>query len=786
MISNLIEKTAINRPWKTLTFILAVTIVLGMGVTKFTFSNDYRDFFSDENPQLMEWEKLQNIFTKTDNVLFSVTPKSGDVFNPQLLSIISELTEAGWKIPHTTRVDSITNFQHIESQQDNLLVSDLLPDPNNITFEDIEKIRKESLSHSSLVNLLINPEGTTTAINVTTLLSEKPRAEIQEIGDYVYQLAESFESRYPQINIHITGAVPYNYSITEATKKDLGSVMPIMYLVVLVIIGLFLRTFVGVIATFITTVFAITVTMGSAGWSGIVLMAPSLSAPTIIMTMMVANSVHIFVTFYKYYLPHENKNNAIIKTIKSNLSPIIITNVTTAVGFLTMNFSDVPPYRDLGNMVAGGLIFVVLFTLILIPTLLRLLPCKSFSATNKNNSGYSRFANFVIERPLTIIAVFSLAAIILIGGTSRLELNDLFVEWLDDRYEFRNDSDFINTHLTGVYRLDWSLDSGEVDGINDPDYLLSVDKLTQWARNQNNVVHVQSLSDTIKELNMKIHNGNSDFYRIPEDRMLASQLLLLYEMSLPKGLDLNNMINVSKSATHFIIRTRNMSTKKLLALENETKEWLSVNARPSMLNEAASTTILFANIADRNIQALLGGTLLALVLISVLLIVPLKSIKFGLVSLIPNLLPVAIGFGIWGLLVSHIGLAISIVVGMTLGIVVDDTVHFLTKYLRFRREQGYSPEESIRQTFIQVGPALLCTSVVLVTGFSILATSGFEINSQMGALTSIIIFVACAADFLLLPAILLVLERKKVLSVSPIIFSSAKSSSKLLLKGQGN
>ncbi|AOE49303.1 efflux RND transporter permease subunit [Kangiella sediminilitoris] len=771
MFLKFIERVSLKYSWLILIAALLISFAFGAGVKNFTFSNDYRDFFSEENPQLAEWEELQKVYSKTDNVLFALTFEQGDVFAPEKLKVIQELTEASWKVPHATRVDSITNFQDIKAQGDDLLVDDLVESGMTLDKQQLAYIQKVATEHPLLVNRLINPQGTTAAVNVTTLLSEKPRAQVQEIGDYVYQLADEFRAKYPNLQIHISGAVPYNYALTDASKEDLKSVMPLMYLAALVLLGLLLRTIGGVFATWIMILISLIASMGAAGWAGITLMAPSLSAPTIIMTMVVANCVHLLVTFYQKFKPGVDKKDAILETYKINISPVIVTNITTAIGFLTMNFSDVPPYRDLGNMVAGGLIFVVLFSLFVLPAIMNIFPLKPKKAKSQGGGVYAKLADFIVTKYKVVMLSFVFLATFMALGVSKLEFNDKFVEWLDDRYEFRQDSDFINDNLTGLYRLDWSLESGENNGISSPEYLQVLDGFTDWARSQEGVVHVHSMIDIFKEMNMKMHGGDPAYYRVPESKQLASQLLLVYELSLPKGLDLTNTVNISKSATKFVIRTSNMDSQELLALESRAEDWLVQNAPESMVSEAASTSILFANISKRNIQALLGGTLIALALISILLIAPLRSFKFGVMSLIPNLLPALLGFGIWGLLVGQVGLAISIVVGMTLGIVVDDTVHFLSKYLHYRRERNMTTPEAVKETIITVGPALFGTTVILAMGFAMLATSGFEINSQMGALTAITIVIAFIGDFFLLPCLMMLFDRstQKVESEQPVV-----------------
>jgi hypothetical protein len=269
------------------------------------------------------------------------------------------------------------------------------------------------------------------------------------------------------------------------------------------------------------------------------------------------------------------------------------------------------------------------------------------------------------------------------------------------------------------------------------------------------------LTDTFKRLNQSMHGDSSDWYRLPAERELAAQYLLLYEMSLPYGLDLNNQINIDKSATRMTVMLYNMTTNSVLELEQRSRQWMQDNLPPSMQNDAASPTLMFSHIGERNIRSMLLGTTVALLLISLILVFALRSPRIGLLSLLPNLIPAALAFGVWGLFVGQIGLALSVVTGMTLGIVVDDTVHFLSKYLRARREKGLDAQDAVRYAFSTVGLALVVTSIVLIAGFMVLTFSAFTLNSNMAFMTAVTIFFALIADFLLLPPLLMAVDGKE-------------------------
>jgi predicted RND superfamily exporter protein len=272
------------------------------------------------------------------------------------------------------------------------------------------------------------------------------------------------------------------------------------------------------------------------------------------------------------------------------------------------------------------------------------------------------------------------------------------------------------------------------------------------------VTHVSSIADVFKRLNKNMNGDDPTFYRLPENRDLAAQYLLMYEMSLPFGLDLTNQLNHDKSATKVAITLKNLGSKEMLVLEQQVLSWMAQHY-PQYQVEVSSTALMFGHIGERNMASMLQSLPLALVLISLLLVFSLRSWRLGLISLVPNMVPAIAGFGLWQLGSGEINLGLSVVASMSLGIIVDDTVHFLAKYQHARRE-GRDAEQAIRYAFHSVGHALVITTVVLVLGFAVLMLSTFRLNSDMGMLTSMILVLALLIDFLLLPALLLRFDRR--------------------------
>ncbi len=726
-----------------------------------SFRSDYRVFFSSDNPQMLAFEELQNTYDKADNVLFVLAPKDGEVFTPRILADIQWLTEQAWQVPYSSRVDSITNFQYSHAEEDELIVEDLVAgDPADLTEAELKEIGDIALAEPNLRNRLINPERSVTGVNVTVQLPEDSLLAVPEVVTFVRDLADQAEARNPDLEVRMTGVVIMNNAFPEASFGDLKVLYPLMLLVVMILLWLMLRSVSGVVITLFILLLSTLTGLGIAGWSGIAMSGPLSSAPTIILTMAVADSVHLLVTFLQNLRRGMTKADAMVESLRINMTPVFMTSLTTVIGFLTMNFSEVPPLNDLGNTVAMGVAMAFVFSVTFLPAVIMILPFKAKARASRGTALMDRLSNFVIVRRKPLLYGMALLSIALIAFVPRNELNDEFVKYFSPAIDFRADTDFTTDNLTGLYTIFYGIESGESQGVSDPEFLKKMEAFSEYAEQQPEVMHVQTITDTLKRLNRNMHADDEAWQKLPDNRELAAQYLLLYELSLPYGLDLNNQLNIDKSATRIQLSLHSLSSQAMIDLEDRFSDWFAENA-PDLEYKAASPGLMFAHIGQRNITSMLEGSLLALVLISIALMFMLRSFKLGMISLIPNLIPIGVGFGIWGLFVANVGMGLSVVTGMVLGIVVDDTVHFLSKYLRARREKGLSSPDAVRYAFSTVGVALSVTTLVLVAGFLVLGLSDYVMNADMGVLTAITIAAALIIDFLLLPPLLMKLEERE-------------------------
>lgn len=742
--------------WRWLIIVATLLIVgfIASGASSIGFSSNYRVFFSEDNEQLVAFETLQNTYSKSDNILFVMAPENGQVFTHKTLTAVQALTERSWQLPYSTRVDSITNYQHTEAEDDDLLVNDLVEFPKRA---DLDKVKSIALNEPLLINRLISPRAHVTAVNATIQLPQISDNEIAEVVASARKMAEQFKLDHPGIKIHLTGSVMLGNAFAESAQKDMTNLVPIMFLVIIVALWLLLRSITATFSTVTVIFLSIATAMGMFGWLDWTLTGPSSSAPTIITTMAVADCVHILVTFLFNMRQGMEKSLAMQESIRINLQPVFVTSLTTMLGFMTMNFSEVPPFRDLGNTVAMGVVAAFFLSVLFLPALVMVLPIRIKKQAQASHKNIDKIAQFVISQRRAILYGSAIVSILIFAAIPLNKVNDEFVKYFKDGVEFRKDTDFTAENLSGIYTLEYSLLSGESGGISDPHFLKQIEAFSDWLEIKPEVVHVEAITEIFKRLNKNMHGDDPDYFKLPDSKELAAQYLLLYEMSLPFGLDLNNQLNVDKSSVRVFVVLENISSERTLELEQEIANWLQTNTTISEFY-AASPNIMFSHIGQRNVDSMISGVGYALIIICLIMITVLKSIKLGVLSLVPNLIPIGAAFGLWGIFNGNVGISVATATGMILGIVIDDTVHFLSKYQRARTEKGYSSEQAVQYAFATVGTALWVTTLVLVAGFMVLALSDFNMNAHMGIFTACTITLALIFDFIALPAMLLKMD----------------------------
>jgi uncharacterized protein len=741
--------------------LVAVT-ALTAGAQYLWFESSYRIFFKDDNAQLLAHDAIEAEYTKADNVAFILAPRDGRVFTRDTLRAVRELTEIGWTVPRSIRVDSISNFQYSYAEGDDLIVHDLVRDPDDMDEAELRRLERLALSEPALVDGLISRRAHVTSVNVRLEMpsdSQEAGTATREIMDFAESVKADFEARYPQLTIYLMGQVVVNHAFNATAERDAATLVPVMFAVVILLLALFLRSFTATAVTTFVIITSILATVGVLGWLGYQVNQINVSAPVIILTLAVSDCVHVLVHYLQDLRRGMDKAAAMTHALELNLVPVFLTSLTTAIGFFSLNASETPPFRELGTVVGLGVFGAMVWTMTFLPALMLWLPTRSKLEPRLQSFTLADAADRILRHHRIVFWGLLLVAAGLFACIPRNDLNDDSVDYFHETLPVRQAIDFVSDNLTGIDNISYSLPAGETGGIYEPAYLKQVEAFAEWWKQHPEVAHVSTFLDVVKRLNRTMHGDDPAYDRLPDDRELIAQYVLLYELSLPQGLDLNDGVNFDKSATRLSVNIHNVKSRELMELEERGRLWLEQHA-PELKTHGSSVSIMFAHLGQDNIYSMMRGAVIALLLISLTLIIALRSVKFGLLSLLPNAFPAGMAFGLWGIFSGQVNLAVAAVFSITLGIVVDNTIHFFSKYLYARQRLGRATEDAIRYAFSTVGAALLVTTSALTFGFLILAQSDFDVNASMGLMTAMVIGIALVFDLLFLPGLLMVFDRR--------------------------
>ena len=745
----------VEKPRIALLLILITVALAAIGLKNLKIKSDHRVYFDKDNISLQNYEQLKDTYSGDDTLMIGIEASEGELLTPQNIKAIQKLTQAMWKLPYVTRVDSLSNFQRIYAAGDEeVIIEDYIPKEKKLSSQDIISIRSLIAKDDDLVGRLINPSMDFTVVIANLDIITNYDSAVPNAAQATRKLIAKFEANFPNLRFLESGGIMLNNAFAEASQSDIKSLIPIMYLVVTILTYFILRSLLGVCLVLLIVSLATIVGMGVLGWLGIPLSPPSAIAPIVIMTVSIADAVHIF-TDYTQRLRNSKSSHFITltKTIEELLMPLFVTSFTTAIGFLALNFSDSPPFRHLGTASAVGVVFAFISSIWALPAIIILFKKTAPRLPILKENMFECISHFNAVNSKIIIVSFIILTLLAIFNIFHLKIDSNAFRYFDESYRFRVDTDHLVEKLGGLERIEYSFVTGEEGGVFEPDFLKKIERFTEYSRQLSGVTYTSSSTNIFKKLNQAMQGGQPEFYKIPESYELAAQYLTFYEMSLPFGQGITNQIDIDKSSLRVTLGLGDITTTKFLNISQQVDTWLRSNEPSLKFLGPSGISTMFTDITYSNIMSNLKGGLLAYALITLVLIFALGSLKYGLLSLIPNLLPCLFALGTWRIFHDTIGLPGTIVFTLTIGIIVDDTVHYLARYVR-QRKQGETREEAADQALIHVGPALTSTSIILCAGFAVLSLSSFTGNSHVGTMSFLCIAYALFADLILLPSAL--------------------------------
>ena len=735
--------------------LLGITAWLSASLGNFGFNADFRIFFDDDDPLLVAYESMEKEFTQSYTQIFILESKEGDLFSPERLDGIQWLNDKAWRLPLAERVISVANHQHTSADGDDLWVEDLFDQPAEYSSDQVKRIRNIVLNEPELVDRLINDSGNIALIIVYLNVHENEQEAKPQILQQSREIVSEFENLYPDITVQISGQLAVDASIVEIAERDAINVELVMFCCLLLLLAFFLRSVAAVITGLIIMLTSVLAATGFLGMVYTDFNGINLSTPYIVYMMAILDCVHIISAYFSRLNDGMDKHTAMHDSLSKNLEALFITSITTAAGFMAMNFADSPPFREFGTATAFGVMFAFLCSITIIPALLLLLPAKKVKRPPVA-SLVALSQNLFKSHNKWYLPIGWLVIVIMIPAALLNSPNNHSMAAFHKDAPIRVATEFLDENLSGTDIIDFLIRADGPGDIVAPDFLQTIDGFVDWLESQPEVLKVSGFHQIIKRLNKSMHGDDPGYYRIPDDRRAVAEYLLIYESSVPEELDLQDNVNIDKSALRVTAMLSMLSSKDLLNFNNRVLEKLET-LKPGIADyESSSPPLMMGYVAQSNIISMLTGCLFVAAFVCFSMIIAFRSIRLGLLCMIPNLLPAIVAFGLCGIFIGEIDMGTAMIFSMTLGVVVDDTIHFVVSYRRLRIEGGLSPHEAVHDTYSLVGRAIIITSLVLCIGYMIpVFIAELRMNVQMYALSVVCIGTAMIADLFFLPALLI-------------------------------
>ena len=749
--------------FRFLSIIFSLLILAGLvpGLSKIHFNPDINSFFPENDDLTTSHLRIEDTYSSMDNVVIAIGVKEGTVFTHKVLSLIEGLTEKAWKTPHSLRVDSLSNYSYVTADKDDLYIEPFIEESISYDLETIKEkeavIEKEELAYGAI----ISKDKKTTLINI---VFDPPRKDIeseyQESINYLLGFVEEAEKNHPELDFIVSGIVYMEYLSPKLLKAQMPQLMLSAILVILLTLFLLLRSLVAVIGSFLVISISVVSAMGSIGFITGEIAQPYIMVPILIATLAVADCVHLFTLYFQNLSSSRKSKEAMIESLTLNLQPLFLTSLTTAIGFLSLNLAPLEPLRGIGNGVAVGVFLAFIFTILLLAPLVSYFNVKKSKNVDFQKQIARKLGQFSIRNHKKLLVIIPVISCFLIAFIPLNKTNDNPLKFYSERYtSMAADSEWLSERLGGTFPVSYEL-TNRTSLVSDPKFLFEVDKFSEWLASNEEVLHINSLSKIMKNLNKTLHGKEEQWNVIPEESDLSAQYLFFYEMSLPFGLDLNNSISQDKKSIKLVASLKEMESFEYRKFDQKVNEYVLGNMPQGMVSMGTGIRPIFAFMTNHLISQFYYALAIGIVLITATIILFFRSLRYGMLTVVTNLLPIGVGFGIWALVSGEVSMLVGLGMGTTLGIIVDFTVHFLSKYLHAKREKNLQAEEAVMYAFETVGFALIVTALSLCAGFLVLLLAFFIPLHGFVLFSSIAFISALIIDLLLFPALLITWDKR--------------------------
>lgn len=735
--------------------IMAMTIP---GLFKFVEKYDVRIWFRDTDPMIKTLDAFEKQFGNDESIVVLMNSPSG-LFDAESIHTLKELTKGLWQIPEVIRVESLTNYNYTYAEGDDIFVDPFIPEDLELTVDTLAQKQKVALEHKVMPDYLVSRDGKSAMVfaRLAIKLDGSPNYEV--IVRETRKLLEGFKG-HSDHSFHLIGEAAVNDAFREVANHDGEVILPILFILIIAYLLWIFRSIKAMLFPLAITLLSVCMTMGLVFLAGYEFNNILTILPAILISISIADSVHIMMTFFQFRAQGKDHHEAVYYALHKNLIPTFLTSFTTAIGFISLSMTELMPIRQLGTMAAAGCVFAWILTIFWMAPLMlfiRFKIPKPFQQLQdaEMHTPFADKATATISRfKMPIVFGFTAMVVGSVYLSTKVEVNSNPYEYFTQRVALRAAIDFVKKSFGGNAGPEIVVYSGKDEGIKDPIFLSKVDEFKTWLNSIPEINKTIDIIDIVKDMNQQLHGGDPTYYQLPKSQEEVAQYLFLYTMSLPQGMDLKNRMTINNDAMRISVLWDVWDSKNWLKFTD------MIEAKAKEMNLDIAVTgkfLLFQRMMGYVVETFIKSIAMAMILISIVMAVYFRSIRAGLLSMVPNAIPILFVGGLLYITGIPLNIGSSIVSSVCLGIAVDDTIHFLANYYRLRKE-GHSINDSIASVFTFTGSALIVTTVILASGFGLYMAGDFIPNFHFGLLCATILTAALVLDVIFLPALLMLVD----------------------------
>ena len=746
--------------WFIAIVIPLITVLMASNLKHLEFEGSYRIWFGEKSQILKDYDAFRAIFGNDDVITITFSDPDG-IFTPKALQTIDTITQKLWQTHYIARVDSLTNYQYVHPDYeypDEVVVEDFIEDPQHYTTKQLLQKKKIALTQDLIVDRIISKDAKTTMIvgRMTPKAGDDPAVSFK-LRDAVRKIIAPEEEK--GYHFYLGGGPIINSSFIEIAQHDGAIFTPGVIVVAMFLLLIIFRKISAMFLSISVVIFTFVIVLSIQVMLGYKLNNFTANIPVFVVAIGIADAMHLLWIYTMARKKGMHNHEAIHYTMQKNFLAIFLTSLTTSVGFASLGISAVIPIKTLGIATASAALLAFVLTILFVPAMLAILNpnIKADTKVQQHNNHPLAvwYSNFILKNAKALILLSGFVFLVLSIGIGFAKVDSNVVKYFKKSVAFRQSVHYLQEHLTGPMSYEIIVDSQRSDGIKDPTFMKTVAQFYHdfSAKYPQDVRHISSLMDVIKTFNLVMNKSKS----IPDNQELIAQYLLLYSLSLPQGMEINDKMDIDERLLRVTATMNIVETSKDLEMIHWVEAWW---AKTPYSAKIEGQTVMFAHMQHDVTNTLIESITLAVVMISLIMLLIFRNWRMLPLFIVPNILPIALVVGVMGWLKIEIDMGVAIAGAIIIGVAVDDTIHFMVKYLEARK-RGDSLEEALHYVMSYAGSAIIFTTLVLSVAFLVFIFSDFNPNYHFGIVTASALLIAAIVDLVALPALLVLIDNRK-------------------------